>query len=92
MKLIPKGTFRRDYRKINQKELRLALAEKLLQMERAKDISYITGLKLLDGFASHYRIKVETEKHSFRIGAVIRGDKIWLIRFLPRKTVYRNFP
>ncbi len=68
------------------------LDDKLIQIEQAKDASQITGLKLLRGYTHHYRIKVATSKYSYRIGVIIRGSTIWLIRFLPRKKVYRKFP
>ncbi len=92
MKIISKGTFDRDIDKIRSKELRFALADKIRQIERAKNISQITGLKLLRGYSHHYRIIVKAVKDTYRIGVVIRGEKIWLVRFLPRKIVYKQFP
>ena len=92
MKIIFKPKFRRDTDKITNLELLLALQEKIKQISKAEDIANITGLKLLRGYTHHYRIIVKNPKDSYRIGAVIRGEKIWLIRFLPRKTVYKKFP
>jgi hypothetical protein len=92
MKIIVKGTFDRDVDKARSKELRLALDNKITQIERAKDILQITGLKLLEGYSHHYRIAVKSKNHSYRIGAIIRNDTIWLIRFLPRRIVYKSFP
>jgi hypothetical protein len=92
MKLLVKRSFDRDTDRIRNKELRLALDEKLTQIERAKSPSNITGLKLLRGYTHHYRIIVKAGLLSYRIGALIRGEKIWLVRFLPRKIVYTKFP
>lgn len=92
MIIVVKGSFDRDTNKIRSKELRLALDEKITQLVTAKDSSHITGLKLLRNYTHHYRIQVKTPKHSYRIGAIIRGQKIWLVRFLPRKIVYKQFP
>ena len=66
--------------------------EKITQIEKAKTIDNITGLKLLRTYKVHYRIKVETYCQQYRIGAVIRGKTIWLIRFLSRKKIYDLFP
>ena len=92
MKVFANGSFDRDIDKIRNKELQHALDDKILQLEKAKDVSQVTGLKLLKGYTHHFRIKIETTKHKYRIGVIIRGNKIWLIRFLPRKSVYRKFP
>ncbi len=92
MIIVVKGSFDRDTDKISSKELRLVLDEKISQIEKAENASHITGLKLLRDYTNHYRIQVKTPKHSYRIGAIIRDKKIWLVRFLPRKIVYKKFP
>ena len=92
MILIAKGSFDRDTDKIRNKNLRIALFEKLKQLEQAKDISHTTGLKLMRGYSTHYRIHVNSGKLRYRIGAVIRSDKIWLVRFLTKKNIYKEFP
>ena len=92
MKIIVKKTFERDINRAKDKELRFALNDKITQIERAKNITQVTGLKLLRGYTHHYRIIVKAGELSFRIGAIIRGETIWLVRFLPRKIVYKRFP
>lgn len=92
MIVVVKGSFDRDIAKAKDKKLRITLSDKIRQIEAAKNISFITGLKLLRGYTHHYRISVKTETESYRIGAIIRGEKIWLVRFLPRKIVYQQFP
>ena len=92
MKIIAKGTFDRDIDKVHSKELCLALDTKITQIERAKNLSQVTGAKLLEGYSHHYRIVVKSKSHSYRIGAIVRNETIWLIRFLPRRVVYKAFP
>jgi hypothetical protein len=53
MKIIVKGTFDRDIDKARSKELRLSLENKIIQIERAKNLSQITGVKLLEGYSNH---------------------------------------
>lgn len=92
MIVLTKGSFDRDVSAVSNAALLEALKEKITQMETAADISRITGLRLLRGYQTHYRIKVITGKSSYRIGAIIRGNTILLVRFLSRKKVYREFP
>lgn len=92
MKIIVKGTFDRDIDKVHSKELRLALDTKIIQIEQAKNLSQVTGVKLLEGYSHHYRILVKSKNHSYRIGAIVRNETIWLIRFLPRRIIYKSFP
>ena len=92
MKIIVKGSFDRDIDKARSKELRTALDNKILQIEKARNLSQVTGVKLLEGYSHHYRIIVKSGDHSYRIGAIIRNETVWLVRFLPRRMVYKAFP
>lgn len=92
MKIIFKGSFERDIDKIRNKELRQALDVKISQILKAENLAHITGIKILRGYSHHYRIIVKTDKLTFRIGAIIRDDSLWMVRFLPRKSVYKKFP
>lgn len=92
MKIIVKGSFDRDIDRIHNRELKHALLGKINQIESAKEISQITGLKKLKGYSNHVRIIVRSKDLSFRIGGILRGKTIWLVRFLPRKKIYKEFP
>ncbi len=92
MKIVVKGSFNRDVDKARSKEIRHALDNKISQIEKAGDISHITGIILLEGYSHHYRIIVRSQNYSYRIGAIVRGETIWLVRFLPRRIVYKAFP
>ncbi|MDR0834843.1 MAG: hypothetical protein LBN93_11820 [Candidatus Symbiothrix sp.] len=92
MKVIIKLSFNKDVRNVKHKELKDVLWSKIQQIEKAKNIENITGMKLLRGYTTHYRIKMITKNHSYRIGAIVKNDTIWLCRFLQRKKVYKLFP
>ncbi len=92
MDVIIRGSFKKDISQISHYDLVVALNEKIRQIETAPDNAHITGLKLLRGYSSYYRILVKTERHSYRVGAIIRGRSIWLVRFLSRKKIYKEFP
>ena len=92
MKVILKPTFQRDSDKIKNQELLHVLRERLIQLNKATHFSEVDGLKKMRSYVRAYRITVKTSKHSYRIGAIIRGDTIWLVRFLPRKIIYKKFP
>ena len=92
MNLIIKPQFKRDRDKVSNIELLKELAYKLEQIENTPSLHNITGLKVLTGYATHYRIYVKSERQSYRIGAIIRGNSVWLIRFLSRKRIYQQFP
>ena len=90
MKIVVKGTFDRDVEKARSKEICFALDSKITQIEKAKSVSNITGMILLEGYSHHYRIVVKSQNHSYRIGAIVRGETIWLVRFLDRKSTRLN--
>lgn len=92
MKIIIKPAFKRDSDRIRNTKLLEALFNKIEEIERAKTKEYITGLKKLRGYTTHYRIYVKVSRQSYRIGAILKGNTIWLIRFLPRRVIYRKFP
>ena len=92
MKIIFKPKFKRDTDKVKSKELLLALQEKIQKIKKAQTAETITGLKLLRGYTHHYRIILNVGEHKYRIGAMIRREKIWMVRFLPRSVVYEQFP
>ena len=89
MKEIVKGTFRRNYLGLG-KEIRTELDNKIIQIEKAKDISQISGMILLEGFSHHYRIKVDYKKKQYRIISLIRNHTIYLLYFIHRRTVYNK--
>ena len=92
MNVFTKGSFNRDVADVSDTVLLEALKGKIVQLKDASDISQVTGMKLLKGYVTHYRIKIVTKSTSFRMGVVVRGNTVWLVRFLSRKKIYQNFP
>ncbi|MFN6088122.1 MAG: hypothetical protein ACK47E_05190 [Cyclobacteriaceae bacterium] len=92
MNVFFNGTFHRDAADVSNVALLVALREKIEELEKAPDLRHITGLKLLRGYKTHYRIKVVIPGASYRMGVIIRGNTIWLVRFLSRKKIYQQFP
>jgi len=89
MELIAKGEFYRNVAKHRNRELAIAIDETLRQVQQAKSIEDIQQLKKLRKFSVYYRIKV---KDDYRIGVIIRGNKVWLACFGHRNNIYKNFP
>ena len=92
MEIIFKPSFQRDTGHVKDRELLIVLKEKVQQISKAQSVNNITGLKLLKGYSHQFRIVVKTGRFSYRIGDVIRKNKIWMVRFLPRKIIYEKFP
>lgn len=89
MKLVVKGSFRKDY--LNKsKVVRLLIDRKIIQIEKAKGTSGITGLQLLEGYTHHYRIKIDNKHKQYRILAIIRNDTVYLLRLIQRRIVYEH--
>ena len=93
MELLSKPRFTRDISKIKNKDVAMALAAVLYNLKSAKDISQIHNLVRLEKYSVHYRIKIKLDKkRDYRMGMIIRGNKVWLERFLHRNKIYKLFP
>lgn len=89
MELIFRAKFYRDFRKIRNKEILRIATETLRQIERAKSIEAIGGLKKLRDYAHYYRVKIKvTNKLDYRLVFTIRGNKVWVERITPVKKVF----
>ena len=89
MELIAKGKFYRDLSEIKNKYLTKAIYKTLKQIQYTKDISQIQQLRKLKKYKVYYRIKIQED---YRIGIIIRGNKIWLTCFGHRNNFYKKFP
>ena len=83
-----KASFHRDIKKLKDKEQAARLKEILSEIKAAKNLSEIKNIRKIEGFPNHYRIKTG----DYRVGLVLSGDAIILVRFLNRKEIYRYFP
>ncbi|MBI3500778.1 MAG: type II toxin-antitoxin system RelE/ParE family toxin [Bacteroidetes bacterium] len=89
-----KPKYSRDVRKIkSDSELSWALAAVLYNIRSAKNKGQINNLKKLDEYEVFYRIKIKlSHKKDYRLGIMIKGNKVWLLRFLKRRKIYEEFP
>lgn len=83
-----KDSFVKDLRKVKDKAALKRVKEVIEQAEQARSLQDVTNLKKLKGGRNYYRIRVG----EFRIGLIIEGDEIMLVRCLSRKEIYRYFP
>lgn len=82
-----KASFHRDIKKLKDKEQAERLKEIISEIKAAKNLSDIKNIRKIEGFQNHYRIKTG----DYRVGLVLSGDTVILVRFLNRKEIYRYF-
>ena len=80
--------FEKDVDKVNNRKLLVDLANRIEALEKSANILEIKDLKKLQGGQNYYRIRLG----DYRIGALIKSNAVELIRFLPRKDIYKFFP
>ena len=84
-----KGAFRRDAANINDRVVKKAANEIIQHIKTASHISKIHRLVKLRKYKVHYRIEIEG---NYRIGIIIRNNKVWFVRVLHRSKIYKEFP
>ena len=93
MELLSKPRFTRDISKVKNKDVAMALSAVMYNIKSATDISQIHNLVKLEQYSVHYRIRIKLDKkRDYRVGLIIRGNKVWLARFLHRNKIYKLFP
>ncbi|NVO02771.1 MAG: type II toxin-antitoxin system RelE/ParE family toxin [Bacteroidetes bacterium] len=80
--------FEKDIDKLSQITIRINVSDAVLNVEKAKKISEIKGLKKLAGFKNVFRIKIG----DYRIGLFIENDVVEFARVVHRKDIYKVFP
>ncbi|MCK6539745.1 MAG: type II toxin-antitoxin system RelE/ParE family toxin [Anaerolineales bacterium] len=88
MKVEFKSSFVRDLKKVKEKQLQNQVLQIIGKVEKSAVISEIEQLKKLRGGDVYYRIRLG----DYRIGLKVENDKVYFIRFLHRKDIYRYFP
>lgn len=88
MELKYSGQFNRDVAHRNR-ELSDEIHHAILNVKKAINISEIQNLVKLKKYKVHYRIKIAND---YRIGIIIRGNKVWFTCFGHRNTFYKYFP
>jgi mRNA-degrading endonuclease RelE of RelBE toxin-antitoxin system len=94
MELAFKKSFLDDLKKLKKNErLYRFIIRKIQHIKSAKTLSDIDNIEKLEKYVVHYRIKIKlSEKESYRLGLIIRGKKVWLIRCEKRDKFYKKFP
>jgi mRNA interferase RelE/StbE len=88
MKIVIDKSFEKDTNAIDDKKVKMNIAECIKNVQEAQSIIHIKNLKKLKGIRNEYRIKIGV----FRLGIRIEKDTVKFIRCLHRKEIYRFFP
>jgi mRNA-degrading endonuclease RelE of RelBE toxin-antitoxin system len=88
MKLEYSRSFERDLRDARHAPEFAQLRRAIEILKTAPDLRAVPNTKKLQGGENYYRIRVG----DYRIGAVLEGDTLVLVRFMHRKDIYRSFP
>jgi mRNA interferase RelE/StbE len=88
MKVEFKKSFFSELRKLNNKGLKGAIANCIIQVEAAKNLNQIRNLKKLTGYDVYYRIRIG----DYRIGVKIEKGTVYFVVFEHRKDIYKGFP
>jgi hypothetical protein len=94
MELNYKGTFRREYNALGNRELIKALKKKIAEIKKVKDISHISRLKRFRTYTrSWYKIEI-TPEHSdkaYWILCTIRNNVVEFRRLKPEGYFKKNY-
>jgi mRNA interferase RelE/StbE len=86
VKLTFRQSFARDLKKIKDITMLDRMKQMIERIEAAQDMSQIEGLTKLSGTSSYYRIG------DYRLGILLHGNELELVRCLHRREIYRYFP
>lgn len=88
MKVEFDRSFEKSIRKLSNRTIADSVEAVIQDVESAKSIEDIRGLKKLTGHKDYYRIR----KGDFRIGFRLEGNTVRFIIVANRKDIYRQFP
>ncbi len=80
--------FRKQVKKLNNKNINNSLVKVIQSIGLAKNISEINNLKKLKGYKHFYRIRLG----DYRIGVTIKDKIITLAAIDHRSNIYKYFP
>jgi len=78
----------KDLERVRDRRLKERVRRVIERLEAAETLQEVEGVKRLRGGEGYYRIRIGDH----RLGLVLEGEKVVLVRFLHRKDVYRYFP
>ena len=82
------SSFKKDFKKLKNKEIEKRIIEKLNILEGSENCDNISNLQIMHGFTNFYRIRI----WDYRIGLSLEWNKIILLRLRSRKDIYNIFP
>ena len=89
MDLKFENSFKRDLKKIEDKDVLEELKKVIKNLEELKELKDFKGdLKKLRSGKNFWRIRIG----DYRIGLEIEGNILIFVRILPRKEIYKYFP
>lgn len=88
MKTSFNPNFVRDLKKTKGQVLLGRVEAAIQEIDAADSLADISNLKKMKGYQHVYRIRIG----NYRIGIYCENDEVELMRFLPRKDIYRHFP
>jgi len=88
MKVEFDKSFLKDLKNLPDKETKKQLQTLIESIEQVDTLEEITQLKKLTGYDHYYRVRVR----DYRVGLLVQGEVVWLVRCLHRKDIYRYFP
>ncbi len=80
MQIVIKGSFYRDWKRIQNKHLSKVLRKKIDEVERARSISQIAHLKKLRNYSSRYKIEIVSGNKIYWTLCIVFGNKIEFLR------------
>lgn len=81
-------SLQKDLKKINDQSVKSTLADTILNIQNVSKPTDIQNIKKLKGAKNFYRVRMG----SYRLGMIIKGEEVTLIRLLHRKDIYKFFP
>jgi mRNA interferase RelE/StbE len=88
MKLGFRNSFLDDLKRIQDRTILRRVTRWIETLEQADTLVQIAHLKKLKGSGDYYRVRIG----DYRLGFSMINDKVCLVRFLPRKDIYKYFP
>ncbi|MFT5837353.1 MAG: mRNA interferase RelE/StbE [Candidatus Azotimanducaceae bacterium] len=81
-------SFEHDLRKVRDQNLLNRVKAILLELEAAKALESILGVKAMKGHPEYFRVRIG----DYRLGFKRTDSGVRVIRFLSRGDIYRKFP
>ncbi|MEO8150730.1 MAG: hypothetical protein ABI723_24065 [Bacteroidia bacterium] len=83
MQLTVKGSFHRDWKKIQNRALNNAILKRISEMEKATDLSQISHFKKLRKYSSTYKTEIVSGRKIYWMLCFIYSNEIYLVRLKP---------